>query len=209
MPATPIQTTDRIPVPRARIWFLAKFFVRASDAASVYTGKPYPGGRPAISQRQDCVAAAPSAGRSSYPRDVAQRMRRANQLATPSSMDLMDDGENGRLAPFTYPRRASSAETSRNDRWWPFAERRRKRFASLTRSGFISTWLLRPSHLPTARFRSRAARSFETSRHFSYCANEPAIWRIGAQQDRIRDFDTDCPWGSLGGANQGSILDAD
>jgi hypothetical protein len=33
--------------------------------------------------------------------------------------------------------------------------------------------------------------------------------RIGAQQDRIRDFDTDCPWGSLGGANQGSILDAD
>jgi len=125
--------------------------------------KPSPGGQVAIVSAALHPAAEPAG---------------CDQDGAPSSMDLTDDGENGRLAPFTYPRRASSADTSRNERWCPFGDRRRKRFASRTKSGLTSTWLLRPSHLPVARFRSRAARSLETRRHFSYCANEPAIWRI-------------------------------
>src|SRR6478672_4246513 len=57
--------------------------------------------------------------------------------------------------------------------------RRRSPLAIRTISGFISAWLLRPSHLPVVRrLRSRAALSLATSLAFSYSANDPAIWRI-------------------------------
>jgi len=58
--------------------------------------KPSPGGQVAIVSAALHPAAEPAG---------------CDQDGAPSSMDLTDDGENGRLAPFTYPRRASSADT--------------------------------------------------------------------------------------------------
>jgi hypothetical protein len=48
----------------------------------------------------------------------------------------MDDAENGLPRSFMKPSLASSAATSRRDRWCPFGERRRSRLASRTSSGF-------------------------------------------------------------------------
>jgi len=61
----------------------------------------------------------------------------------------------------------------------PLGDRRCRRLAAATNSGSRSAYELRPSHFPwVSRMRSRAPLSLVTSRLFSNCANDPAIWRI-------------------------------
>src|SRR5271154_1876594 len=87
--------------------------------------------------------------------------------------------ENGLPASLRWPSAASSRDISRSERCPPFGRLRRSCFARATTSGRNSAWLLRPSHLPVAaRRRSRATRSLETRRVFSYSANAPATCRI-------------------------------
>src|SRR5690349_16980160 len=79
----------------------------------------------------------------------------------------------------TKPAAASAPAIARRLRRSPvLGLRRRRRLASATASGTVSTWLLRPSHLPlVARTRSQPCRSRSTSLAFSYWAKAPAICR--------------------------------